>query len=213
MRNLRPNLSYCAEHNAAQSGSEVVENKVLPIEQSDELDVWLYILANYYLVVVNTCYIVAARGFQRWLVGNCWGWSGNEFIVLIPGFTNLSNELILALELYNTNLWPYPHVFWPNTAPYLLNYPQTWGLALWKMVRLEYTSIYDSHPRLHKALIWMIWLWNGITSFYNWTHMCFESKQQHSYSVFLQNGVWLGKYWWCWSSNPYDSRPRLHEPF
>ena len=71
-------------------------------------------------------------------------------MIPIIGFMKIDNKLILNLNWFSTSLQPYTHVFWAITSTKLVHFPPKRGLALRKMVRLDWKIIYDSHPRLHE---------------------------------------------------------------
>ena len=71
-------------------------------------------------------------------------------MIPLTGFTNLDNKR-MKFKWYSTSLQPYTHGFWARIAMELIGFPPTWGLAWYKMVRLEQKIIHDSHPRLHES--------------------------------------------------------------
>ena len=71
-------------------------------------------------------------------------------MIPILGFMNLDNKLILNLNWCSISLQPYTHVFWAVTATKLVQFPPKGGLALQKMVRLDWKIDHDSHPGLRE---------------------------------------------------------------
>ena len=64
------------------------------------------------------------------LLGGKWqGWNSNLSLIIIPGFMNLPNKLILTFEYYNIGLQSHRRVFWVSTATKLVNAPPKWGLV------------------------------------------------------------------------------------
>ena len=72
-------------------------------------------------------------------------------MIPILGFMNLDNDQILNLNWYTASLQPCTHVFWARIATQLVHFPPKRGLPLQKMVRLDWKSNHDSHPRVHES--------------------------------------------------------------
>ena len=119
------------------------------------------------------------------------------------GFMNLDHAPILTLKWYNISLQQYKRVLLVSTATQLLDFTLTWGLALQKLVNLDYKYIYDSNHRLCEPCAWTIRLtleWNNTSL--NHTHMLLWPEQPHNYSILLKYQDWFGRKGWNWTRNP-----------
>ena len=88
-------------------------------------------------------------------IGRKWqGWSGNTYIIPTLRFIHLTDELILTFYWCLHDLQPNMLIFSVKNALKEAIFAWNCGFDWYKMVRLEWKCITDSHPKVHKPCWW-----------------------------------------------------------